>query len=305
MRTYSHTALKRWQRCQLSWKYYYLDKLSPKERAKHFERGSDLHNLLELFYSDGDKFLVAYAEASEEDRDLISRYTTKWENEDHDWKVLAAEQEFHLQLGEHKVVYKPDLIVQIGDDVWVVDHKTSKNIPDEWNEFSMTDFQHLLYVAGVREIYPNTRGFIFNYMRTKPPTQPTLIKDKSRISAVRTIDTDYQTLYDFADKVGMLDHEDVKDKLNILRIAPDRYFQRHFLIAPDHAIAQCLADTEAVLDQMQAAEENGGPFPRHVLGAFAGSAACSNCDFQPLCHGDLLGANTDIIMLNYVKRPPR
>jgi len=308
-RIYSHSALKKFQRCQLQWKYYYIDKLELPEKKAHFARGSELHRLLELYYSDGDAFWDAYTEASPEDIYLIDRYCNKWEPKlEDEWKVLAVEQEFILEIGEHKLVFIPDLIVQIGDDVWVVDHKTTANIPDEWDEYNMTDFQHLLYIAGVRELYPNVRGFIFNYMRTKAPGMPKLIKDGSRIADVRRLDTDYNTLHEYANAFGMLDHEDVKDKLQILNLAPDKYFQRHYIIAPDAAIEQCLADTEAVLDEMgwkEDTKELGTTYPRHVVGKFGGASSCSNCDYQPLCHSELLGINTDLVLLNYIERPPK
>ena len=205
MRIYSHSALKLFQRCQLRWKYRYIDRLEPKDRPKYFERGSDLHALLEAYYDPTADFGKEFRTASEEDTDVLTRYAARWDDED--WKVLSVEEEFHLEIGEHKLVFIPDLIVQIGDDVWVVDHKTTANIPDEWDEYNMTDFQHLLYIAGVQLLYPNVRGFLFNYIRTKAPTQPKLIKDGTRISGVRSIDTDYDTLKAFADKTGTLDQD--------------------------------------------------------------------------------------------------
>ncbi len=307
MRIYSHSALKLFQRCQLKWKYRYIDRLEvkPEDRPKYFERGSNIHAILEAAYGPYvEKLDEAIAAASPEDVELIERYFTKWDNEDEGWKVLSVEEEFHLEIGDHKLVFIPDLIVQIGDDVWVVDHKTTANIPDEWDEYNMTDFQHLLYIAGVRLLYPNVRGFLFNYIRTKAPTQPKLIKDGSRISAVRSIDTDYDTLKAFADKTGTLDSE-VQDKLNILKHSPDRYFQRHYIIAPDSAVDMALSDTHEVLSEMSWKESGEGTYPRHVISKFAGAMACSKCEFQPLCHGELLGINTQQILLNYVERPQR
>ena len=304
-RTYSHSALKRFQRCQLQWKYHYIDRLSPKEQPLYLERGSGLHELLALLYTDPDEFLKAYLEADEKDQQLMDRYVEKWELEDALWKVLSVEEEFHIEIDGHDVVFIPDLIVQIGDDVWVVDHKTTANIPDEWDPYNMTDFQHLLYIAGVRMLYPNVRGFLFNYIRTKAPTIPALIKDGSRIGNVRKLDTDVKTLETYAKAVDMLDHEDVQDKLMTLRLAPDRFFQRHYILANDAAVDQCLADTGTVLTEMAKKEEEGGTFPRHVVGGYAGSTACSNCAYQPLCHGEMMGINTDVILLNYIERPER
>jgi len=306
-RIYSHSALKLFQRCQLRWKYKYIDRLDSKDRPKHFERGSDLHALLEVYYGGEDEGNTVWDSASDENLEVMLRYADKWRAEDYDWEVLSIEEEFHLEIGEHTLVFIPDLIVKIGDDVWVVDHKTTANIPDEWDEYNMTDFQHLLYIAGVRLLYPTTRGFLFNYIRTKAPTQPKLIKDGSRIAGVRAIDTDYNTLKEFADKTRTLDN-DTMEKLQILKHAPDRFFQRHYIIAPDSAVDQCIADVEQVLAEMYYKERHSGltmTYPRHVIGGFAGAMACSKCEFQPLCHAELLGINTEIVALNYIERPKK
>lgn len=303
MRIYSHTSLKQAQRCYKAWAYKYIERLQPKERPAHLARGSNLHEgLFHLYDGDEASMGVWVLESSDEDVAIIERYAEHWTDT---WDVLHAEEEFRMQLGDHLVTFIPDLVVEINGEVWIVDHKTTANIPDEYDPYNMTDFQHLLYVGGLRQLGYNVKGFIFNYIRTKAPTEPKLIKDGSRIANLRAIDTTPEILQAFAEMHGMETMEDVQDKLMILRHTPNRYFQRHFLMVPDEAVEQAMADTEAVLDELAAKEENDGPWPRHVISKGGGYMSCGKCDYQPICHADLLGINRDAVLLDYIERPRR
>ena len=304
MRSYSHSALKMFQRCQLKWKYKYIDRLELDEPRPHLERGKNLHELLAAYYDEDEDFGTAYASAETEDVQLLERYLAKYD--DDEWEVLHVEEEFEMTIGPYTVVYIPDLVVKINDEVWIVDHKTTKNIPDEWDEYNMTDFQHLLYVAGMQEHYPNVQGFIFNYIRTKPPTRPKLIKDGSRIANVRALDTDYDTLEEFATATNTLD-SDVIAKLRILKHAPDKFFQRHFLPLNQAAVDQAVKDTHAVLAEMSDKEHGRAPstYPRHVLSKGAGYQSCRSCEYQALCHTELMGIEMDISVLGYKEREKR
>ncbi len=304
MRTYSHSALKTAQRCYKAWAYKYIERLQPKERKAHLERGSHLHESLEFLYNkDIESQEDWWNESSEADQDILSRYADEYN--DKDWEILHVEETFEMSVGSHMLVYKPDLVVRINGDVWVVDHKTTANIPDEYDPYNMTDFQHLIYVAGMKEIYPETAGFIFNYIRTKAPTQPALIKDGSRIGNLRAMDTTYSMLKNFAEVTGQDGDPDVQDKLNILMHTPNKYFQRHYIMVPLSTLYQALEDTEAVLDELAKKETLGGPYPRHVLSKGTGYASCNNCDYQSICHADLLGINRDMVALDYIGRPRR
>lgn len=299
-RRHSHTGMKMFQRCALKWKYRYIDRLDAKEKSVALQRGVTLHDIFDGNY----RGLPLPVGITQEDTDLLRRYKLKWDAEDADWTILHVEKEFEFDIGPFTVVFKPDLVIEINGEVWIVDHKTTANIPDEWDPYNMGDFQHLLYVAGMQALGYNVRGFLFNYIRTKPPTQPKLIKDGSRIADVRRVDTDYGTLRGFAGEHGMENDEDVVARLSILANTPDKFFQRHFLLVNDHAVEEMLRDVEIILHEMNKAEELD-EFPRHVVAGWGGGMACSRCEFQPLCQSELLGMNTDMVLLNYEERPRR
>lgn len=307
MRTYSVSAVKLWQRCQLAWFYRYIRRIESDSEKPYLKRGGDLHEGLELYHTMDPAFPQWLLQADPEDAELIVRYATKYEEDDFDWEVLHAEEPFEIMVGSHKFVYIPDLVVRIGEDVWIVDHKTTKNIPDEWDPHNMTDLQHLIYIAGMQEIYPNIRGFMFNYLRTKAPTKPTLIKDGSRIANLRAMDTDYDTLMDYATRLGLPIEGDLADKLTILKHGPDRYFQRHYIMTSPEAVRQAVKDLDATLSAMSDKEHGRGKttYPRTVMGAGSGYQSCNSCEFQTICHTELMGIEVDIDVLGYRERPER
>lgn len=308
-RKYSHSALKTAQRCLKSWYYRYIMRLEQEDKPKYFEAGSELHALLEALYAsdkEGDEtiFEEAFVAASPEHQEIIERYIMEYPD-GNEWEIVSIEEDYEMQVAEYIVVFKPDLVVRLNGDLWVVDHKTVAEIPEETDPYNMTDFQHLLYLEGIHQVLGEMpRGFIFNYVRRKSPRQPALVKDGSRIADLRRMDTDYATLRRFAEKHGMMKDPDVLDKLKILRLTPNRYFQRHYITANPDAIDAAVNDTLMALRELEAAEI-WDQYPRHVLGSYAGSAACSRCAFQPICFSEMMGINSDPELLGYIERPQR
>ena len=301
-RTYSHGALKTFQRCAKKWSYRYIDKIEPKEKKVAMQRGSDIHEMLANYYDDGaGRFDALFLGI--ENYDLINRYARKYEAEDEAWTILHIEEEFTFTVGPFEVIFIPDLVIEINGEVWIVDHKTTANIPDEWDPYNMTDFQHLLYVAGLQQLGYNVKGFLFNYIRSKPPTQPVLIKDGSRIADVRRVDTDYDTLKGFALTYKVYS-DDVAARLQVIKLTADKFFQRHFLLINQFAVDQAVEDTLDVLNQMAKAEATSA-YPRHVVGKHGGSQSCGSCEYQSICFGELTGMNTDTILLDYIEREKR
>ena len=295
MRKYSHSALKVFQRCQKRWSYLYIDRIVPKVTPKALAEGIELHDAL-ADYSKG-----TIKDAPE----WLYRYNKKWFDDDLDWGILAVEEEMEFYIGDYAVVFKADLIIEVNGEVWIVDHKTTANIPDEWDPYNMSDFQHLLYIRGVEQVLERpVAGFMFNYIRTKPPAQPKLIKDGSRIADVRRVDTDYDTLKGYAEAHGQMGDPDLQERLRILKHSPDKFFQRHWLPINRAAVDKALDDVFDVLEQM-AKSEDWNTYPRHVVAAWGGSSSCARCPYQPLCHAELLGINPEPLLLDYTEKPKK
>jgi len=298
-RRYSHSALKTAQRCLKQWSYKYIDRLEPVVSKPHLEKGSELHALLEQYYRD-EWFSGNYG--SDDNTEIIQRYLHHYAKDD--WEILHIEEEFEMIVNGYTLVFIPDLVVRINGEVWIVDHKTTVRIPDEWDLYNMGDFQHLLYLEGMEQNgYDEVAGFIFNYIRTKPPTMPKLRKD-GKIADIRRLDTDYNTLLMFAEEHGLEKDPDVEEKLAILAHTPNKFFQRHHILYNEHAVAQAVHDTAQALTFLEEAEIES-MYPRHVISGGGGYMSCAKCDYQPLCHTEMLGMNVDLEVLGYRERERR
>jgi hypothetical protein len=92
-----------------------------------------------------------------------------------------------------------DLLVEDHDwgGLWIRDHKNVKNIPSD--DERMMSPQNCMYVWALRQKGYDIRGFVYNYLRTKPPTIPYVLKRSSAYGAAGTLtqrgslDTDYYT----------------------------------------------------------------------------------------------------------------
>ena len=92
-----------------------------------------------------------------------------------------------------------DLLVEDADlgGLWIWDHKNVKNIPTD--DERMRSPQNCMYVWALRKQGYDIRGFVYNYLRTKPPTVPRVLRRNTQygpagtLSQAARMDTDYYT----------------------------------------------------------------------------------------------------------------
>jgi hypothetical protein len=219
-----------------------------------------------------------------------------------DWEILHVEEEFIIMLDTGEVIsFTPDLVVRDRNDrVWIVDHKTTSATPTAGMPFG--DTQALLYYSGVKALYPDVAGFIFNRIRKKVPVQPRLTKtgDK-RVADLKRIDTTYGLLKNFLEENGLMDDEAHRVWLAQLRDESSRWFWTETVYVNDHVEASIIEDVSITLQHMALARATG-QYQRH-LHEDRGWGSCSRCPFQRLCHAQQVGWNTeDIIAEDYEPR---
>lgn len=311
---YSYSELRLAQRCPKKYSYARVRNLQRRWPARPRRLGSWLHTLLDAYHC-GEDWLEVHAALTAEHRELdlyeelvdlpeqakaiMQGYVNHYGPPT--WKVLHAEESFVASLGEDvEIGFTPDLVVDEGG-LWIVDHKSTVSIPDPWD--NMDDLQHLTYIAGLRQKYgSDLKGFIFNWIRTKPPTQPRLRKD-GKVIDVNRIDTTYDVLRQFAEDNGIEPYPELTEKLAKLH-GDTRWFRRDHLIVPDEAVKTTIRE---VREWWYILEEHNTErvYPRVVLPRSAGTASCKSCEFQPLCRAELLGIDTEGILLSdYEERDP-
>jgi hypothetical protein len=318
----THSMIKSMRECPRQAGFKYADRLKPKRLSKPLRRGTWMHYLLEEHHAGRDweamhrSLTAKYNELFDEEKDFYGDLPTEclslmksyiWHYKDDPWKVLETEFTVEAEFPDGTLYRgKVDALIENQHGLWLVDHKTHGNLPGL--TYRLLDAQSALYLwAALKNKLP-VQGFMWNYLRTKPPAKPYLLKDGSRLSK-KLGDTDWLT---FTDEIKRLKAErgyritgaDVQfaDRLKQQRYRPGEpqlspFFQRSIL-EKDTAMLRRVA-TAAYHTSKRMNEypwENKDAIERNVQ-LFKCERMCS---YRDLCTAELTGGNlVPLLRTNY------
>ncbi len=293
----SQSKVKTFLRCPKKYEYRYIEGLQPKTKSLPLERGLWIHECLQAIYSGKNwkktlqlltgKFRRLFDEEREVFGDMpgdvervITGYLNYWD--DRQWEILAVEREFAYRLKRSGLVVegKIDLVIRDSLGVWIVEHKSNARVPRDAPE--IPDLQTTLYNYALRGMGLEGAGTIHNHIRTKPPTEPRVLKRGGGL--IRRCDTDYQT-YLRAVKRNGFNRADYADILGSLK-RKNNFFIRFRVPWKETAVRSMLIDLQVIaslIDRLKI-------FPRHI------NRMCkSDCPFFQICMVDLHGGDSTII----------
>lgn len=310
--TFSHSSVKKFRRCKRQYFYSVVEGLEIRRPRDVIKKGNWYHDILRVHYSGGDwekehrRLTKAFNNLLLEEReyygpdmpDQIERkmraYLHHWKKEEEEWEILHVEENFEATFTDGDIFsFKPDLVIRDhgapGSPIWVVDHKTVGSLPD--SEWRLEDLQSTLYPWALNELGYEVQGFIFNYIRRKEPTVPSINKDGS-ISR-RRIDTDFYTLATFLKEYFEVDSlnelpKQYKDQLRALKIS-NSFFRRNRIVKVDALVERQVHEFSITAQEIEVwhqmhEEQDDDMWPRTML------PTCDwDCEFQDLCLVELLG----------------
>ena len=161
------------------------------------------------------------------------------------------------------------------------DHKSNKTLPDtEWRN---TDIQSTLYLWALNELDIKVDQFIFNYIRTKPPTVPRMTKS-GRMSKVK-IETDYPTLKNFIEENDLEMTDELAAWLESLK-SSSNFYKRITIAKPKLVTDTMISELYSTATMINFMDSKDDLAYFRVL-----SKACDwDCSFQDLCNADLMGS---------------
>ena len=307
----SPSSLKKFGRCKRQYYYSMVEGLETRLPTLPLKRGTWMHECLQYHYmgrgwktahkrltGQFNKLLLEereyYGDLPSEVERMMKDYFFMYPEDDEDWEVLHVEETFVVEdaFGEHEFSFKPDLIVYdkaMGKTIcW--DHKTTKSIPSA--EFRIQDLQSALYPWGLKLAGIKVDTFGFNYIRTKPPTIPS-INLNGEISK-RRIDTDFYTLATFLKEYYKDDWPKIPDhwrtQLRTLK-GSSNYFKRSRIKKSRAIVNRLIEELDYTTQELEAwyefhAENEGDPWTRTMI------MSCDwDCDFQELCLVELMGGD--------------
>jgi len=290
-------------RCKKKYEYSYIRNLEKIVPDIRLSKGSLIHSSLENYYNklDWTKPLDEYqrhvektfeGEDYKEQMELVTEayrivrsYLTHYSDER--LEVLAVELPFELPIGDFNYVGIIDLIYKDNaGDVWVCDHKTVKIIPDESQ--AVTNLQTSLYYGVAHKLGYNPTGIEFNYIRTKSPTKPKILKNGTLSKA--KLDTDVGT-YKSVIKSAGLNEDDYADVLASLEY--NVFFKRVRLPKPKNLLASAVTEFKNSCITIR----DTTVFPRSM------NMNCDwDCSYQELCHAELRGIDIEYIEKSLYKQ---
>lgn len=296
MEAVSHSKLKDWKFCKQLYYYRHVEKLESRRKTKALYLGSILHDLLEFFAKGKDwklalekhekKFKALFIEEREELGDIIGDSKRIMEGYVHKWqkKLNYVSVEEKLKgidfVKGITLTIKPDGVIEDEGGLWLVEHKSTKKFsPDQ---ISLFNPQGILYLWGLRQLKRNIRGIFWDYIRTKPPTIPPILKDGT-VSKKKSIDTDYDTYYKALTEADCK-VSDYTEILNQLRNKGEVFYRRKTLIVPESTIRFMINDLKQTALEISRLQH----FPTRTIGTMT----CRNCLYHNLCEAEL--GNLDV-----------
>lgn len=307
----SHSRIKTWRRCQMQHHYKYYQGLQSRSKARPLEMGSLLHNMIEAHHETGSyltvwkKYKAEYDKLFQEEQldlgdipaealSIVRRYFSHYKNDKLSYPARrrGKNTELRVQVPIGNNIEFLGLIDAMPEDdqgrVWYMDHKSHKHIPNEEVRFS--DLQLLIYTWLAPQLgYPTADGIIWDYLRTKAPIVPEVLK-AGGISKNKNIDTTYDVYMETViSKLGPNKAVEYEEFAQTLKGKEDSFFKRVYLPAPKQVMVKAIVEDITVSAQEIAIR---GPESR-VRNM---TRDCSSCSYYNLCQAEVRGLDIEHII---------
>jgi len=316
MPSVSFSRVRLWRRCHYAHHLRYEERLQKKRRAIPLLRGSILGEMLDarampdLVKKDPLKILRKYTKEYNrlflEEREkwgdvpgdiakLYEGYCRKYANEN--LTYLGFEDFIAIDLVKdiRFIGYIDKRVENEKGLAFLMDHKSHRVIPNEDQRF--TDLQKVFYVWAWNQINASKPvvGFIWDYIRTKAPTEPEPLKS-GELSQRKDMDTDYWT-YLAAIKRNKLDPKPYAEFLAMLKKKPDtRYIRVPMPNPPKVLIENVIKDLKETAIELHNSKSKARNMTRMCP---------SDCEFYNLCRAEISGHDADYIRkAEYEEREP-
>ena len=304
--------MKCFRRCPKQFEYKYIQRLKPKILGRPLRFGTWMHSLLEVWYKTGDmdavkamhqRYRNEFAKLFDEEkidlgdlpRDVWRTFHSYlWHYKNDPWKVHEVEFTLEVELPDGSLYRcRLDMLIENQYGLWIVDHKNHKTLPDL--NFRLLDAQSALYVwAALKNKIP-IQGHIWNYLISKPPTMPELLKSGARFSKKTLPNTDYPTLVRAIRAAGF-DARDYAHDLNRLR---NMQYQPGEMQTSTHFRRDILEKTPALLKRVATEgyqthlRMNAYRWDKVQAVERVVDRSCSfMCSYKELCTMELFGGDT-------------
>lgn len=318
------SKVRAWRNCRRAYWWKYVRQLQRRTTKRPFMFGKIVHRMIEAHAQgedpngvldqisfDNEKLFTAeremYGDIVEDIRTIMAEYFVYHGNSlrmipvpDEEDGLRFAEHEFAVPLEElvpktdrarvQGIVFKGQVDglakTRANGLRWLMETKTHDNKPGEderWRNVQTIVYRRVvLHLEWVKTL----DGVCWNYIKSKPPTRPQVLKDGSRLSAQK-VTTLPSVVREVLREAGLReeDHDEI-----LQRAVESRrdYFDRIF-----SPVSEIVADNvfRGFVDTACEMRDDVGKWKRDMnVGRH-----CSWCDYEPLCRTELTGGDVDFV----------
>lgn len=323
----THSMLKTFRRCPKQAEFKYVHRLKPKRLGSPLKRGTWVHALLEAYHKGQDwkkvhaHYTAQFNELFDEEKDFYGDMPREimtimksymWHYKNDPWEYVDAEFQLEAPLPDGSIYRgKVDALIRNQFGLWLVDHKTHKTLPDL--SYRLLDSQSALYLWAAQYNGIDVKGFIWNYIRWKPPTVPKLLVKGDRISDSQA-DTDYPTfvgaLKKYKEESPNFEIRD-KDRAYAKYLKAQQYdfgkpqtssfFRRDVLEKSPEMLERVVKNNLTTSERMHSYPFSDPDRVERVV-----ERSCSfSCSYTDVCQAELMGANIrPLVKQNYIVGDP-
>lgn len=313
MLTTGFSRLRSWRRCRRLHNYRYRQFLTRLRPKVPLIRGTILHELLNARAKGENpkavliKYEKEYGKLFREEREeygdmigdcanIFRRYCEAYDRDgltviasEHEIRIVLIESTTRFPGLEFKGTIDRVLLDKQAKRRWISDSKSHKNIPGEEARFN--DLQTVFYVWAWNVQNPRrpVDGVIWDYLRTKLPTLPEVLKS-GKLSQRSNIDTTHgeaaRVVAEHCKQTGE-DPLDYHEWLEGLRGREEKFFRRVFLPSPPRIMVDTIVREMQTTGEQMIRELDDDT---RTL-----TKDCSFCEFRELCHAELRGQDAEFI----------
>lgn len=307
----AQSKVNAWRRCRQEYHYRYVEELIPRRVERPFQFGKIIHRMiedhaqgldpmktLEAISFDNQKLFTAekemYGELVEDVRTIMAEYFAFWPAsdlrflavKDEGGKPRYAEHEFELEI-DHDLLFKGqiDALGKTASGLyWLVENKSFSSLPSE--DHRWRNLQAVVYAKaaiGVRMV-KKIDGIVWNYIKSKPPTVPQLLK--SGELSQRDIVTLPSAVKAQA-KLHGLNYKDYPKLMERAMLARNEYFQRIYSPVNDTVSEKIFS---GFIDTSREMSKYHGKSQDKNLGR-----QCEWCKYEPICRAELTGGDVEYV----------
>lgn len=312
----SQSEIKLWRHCRFSWAIRHKELLEPRSPGRPRVFGKLTHEILEA-HIDGKPWLPVvekaaktyaklfrteieeYGDIPREVTELMQLYFGYYRKDGLTYLAVDGKKSEHY----FEVGLTPDITLTGMIDMylqdkekrrWLGDHKTGKQ--EVAQEVRFWDVQSMIYLWAWSELgRPSVEGFMWNYVKSRGPSSPELLKngEMSRSAKVRTTWIGYKNaLIEHGLKPS--DYLEMKEKLEHKELD---FFNRVWLPYSTPVMKAVVRDAKVTAREIRDMGRGTDKTQPRNMGRH-----CSWCSEYHLCQADLRGYDTKDVRLQHYKR---